>query len=80
MDLPLFFSVHPVLAFLEYLDVNNISYKVILNYVASLQSVARHYKWDTSTLSHQLDLSYLKSISHNFPLNPPCRAYFLCKF
>ena len=71
MDLPLQFTIHSVLGFLEYLYVNNISYRVILNYLASLRSMAKHYDWHPAVLSHQLVLSYLKSISRNTCFNPP---------
>ena len=78
MDLQLHFTIHSVLAFLEFLYVNNISYKVILNYLASLRSnyLARRYNWDTSVLAHQLGLSYLISISQNSCFNPPSRGIF----
>ena len=70
MDLPLQFTLHSILAFLEYLYVNRISHRVILNYLASLRSLARRYDWDATILSHQLVVSYLKSIAQNTPFNP----------
>ena len=76
MDLPLQFTLHSILAFLEYLYVNRISHRVILNYLASLRSLARRYDWDSTILSHQLVVSYLKSIARNTPFNPPSRGIF----
>ena len=76
MDLPLQFTVHSVLAFLEYLYVNKISHRVMLNYLASLRSLAKHYGWDQTALSHHLVVSYLKSIARNIHFNPPSRGIF----
>ena len=76
MDLPLQFTVHSVLAFLEYLYVNNISYSVMLNYLASLRSLAKHYGWDPAALSHHLVVSYLKSVTRNTYFNAPSRGIF----
>ena len=76
MDLPLQFTVHPTLSFLEYLYVNNISHKVMLNYLSSLRSLAKRYDWDPAPLSHQLVTSYLKSISRNLGFNPTAKGIF----
>ena len=48
MDLPLQFTIHSVLAFLEFLYVNNISHRVIQNYVVSLRTLANRYDWDST--------------------------------
>ena len=79
MDIPLSFTMHSVLAFLEFLYVINIFYKVILHYLASLRSLARRYNWDASVFSHQLVISYLKSISQNSCFNPSSRGIFSLK-
>ena len=76
MDLPLQFTLHSVLAFLEYLYVNNISHRLISNYLASLRSLAKRYDWDPAVLSHQLLLSYLRSITRNTYFNHPSRGIF----
>ena len=76
MDLPLRFTIHSVLAFLEFLYVNNISHRFILKYVASLRTLANRYDWGSTVLSYQLVLSYLRSISRNSCFNPPSRGIF----
>ena len=52
MKLPVKFSLHNILAFLEYLYQNHISTQVIKNYVSSLNSMARTYNIPTEDLSH----------------------------
>ena len=76
MDLPLQFTVHSTLSFLEYLHINNISHRVMLNYVSSLKALAKRYDWDQKPLSHQLVTSYLKSVARNSGFNPTARGIF----
>ena len=65
MSLPIEISVHSLLAFLEYLHSKPLSHKVILNYLSSIKSVGRKYKWNLHPFSHHLILSYIRSISIN---------------
>ena len=76
MDLPLWFTIHSVLAFLQFLYVNNISHRVIQNYVTPLRTLVNRYDWDSTVLSHQLVLSYLRSISRSSCFNPPSPGIF----
>ena len=76
MDLPLQFTVHSTLSFLEYLHINNISHRVMLNYLSSFKVLAKRYGWDPTPLAHQLVTSYLKSISRNSGFNPTSRGIF----
>ena len=51
------------------------SYKVILNYHSSKQAL-RRFHWSLSPFSHQLVLSYLRSISENLKFAPTSRGIF----
>ena len=43
MELPVEQNVHSILAFLEYLFTNSVSYKVMLNYISSVKKAATKY-------------------------------------
>ena len=65
------FTIQTVLSFLEFLYLNSISPRVIVNYVSSLKTAAKRYKWDSDPLHHQLASAYLSSISILPLLLPP---------
>ena len=69
-------SVHSLLAFMEFLHLNSISYKVLLNYISSLKTAGRRYGWDLTPFSHHLVGSYLRSISINSTFAPTPRGIF----
>ena len=76
MELPVELNVHSILAFLEYLYNNSVSYKVMLNYVSSLKKAAIKYHWHPEVLSHRLVSEYLRSISINTRFAPTPRGIF----
>ena len=76
MKLPVEFSLHNVLVFLEYLYQNNLSPQVIKIYVSSLASMARTYNISASDLSHILVVHYLRSKSINSTFRPNHRGIF----
>ena len=76
MDLPVELHLHSILAFLEYLHINSISYKIMLNYISSLKRAAIKYKWQSQVLSHSLVMEYLRSISINTRFAPTPRGIF----
>ena len=76
MNLPVIPSVHSVLAFLEYLHMNSISYKVILSYDSSLKKAALKYSWSPDVFSHRLVSEYLRSASINTRFTPIVRGIF----
>ena len=76
MSIPLDLSVQSLLAFLEYLYSNNLSYKVILNYLSSLKTSAKKYSWNQAIFNHHLINSYLRSISINSSFNPTPRGIY----
>ena len=76
MDLPVIPSIHSVLAFLEYLYLNFISYKVMLNYMSSLRKASHKYSWSPQVFSHRLILDYLRSVSLNSRFSPTIRGIF----
>ena len=76
MELPVELNAHSILAFLEYLYINSVSYKVILNFVSSLKKAATKYHWHPEVLSHRLVSDYLKSISINIRFAPIPRGIF----
>ena len=76
MKLPVNFSLHNILAFLEYLYQNCISPQVIKNYVSSLNSMARIYNIPAEDLSHVAVSHYLRSISINSTFRPTPRGIF----
>ena len=75
MGLPVELSLHSLLAFLEYLHINSISHKVILNYI-SLKKAVIKYKWHPEVLSHRLIGDFLRSISINSRFTPTSRGTF----
>ena len=70
------FTIQTVLSFLEFLYSNAVSPRVIANYVSSLKTAAKKYKWDSEPLHHQLVSAYLRSISINSTFNPTPRGTF----
>ena len=65
MSLPVEPSVHSLLAFLAFLHINSISYKVLLNYMSSLKTAGKKYGWNLAPFDQHLIASYLRSISIN---------------
>ena len=76
MELPVELNVHSILAFLEYLFTNSVSYKVMLNYISSIKKAATKYHWNPEVLSHRLVSEYLRSISINTRFAPTSRGIF----
>ena len=76
MELPVELNVHSVLAFLEYLFINSVSYKVMLNYISSIKKATTKYHWNPEILSHRLISEYLRSISINTRFAPTPRGIF----
>ena len=87
MNLPVGFSLHSLLAFLEYLYVNNLSFLeylyinnlspgVIQNYLSSLRTFARLRGWDISPFKHKLVLDYVRSITINSHFSPVPKGIF----
>ena len=76
MNLPLTFSLHSLLAFLEFLNVNNISPRVIQNYLSSLKHFAKIRGWDISPFHHKLVLDYIHSIAINSSFSPDPKGIF----
>ena len=70
------FSLHSLLAFLEYLYVNNMSPGVIQNYLSSLRTFARLRGWDISPFEHKLVLDYVRSITINSHFSPVPKGNF----
>ena len=70
------FTIQTVLSFLEFLYSNAVSPRVIANYVSSLKTAAKKYKWDSEPLHHQLVSAYLRSISINSTFTPTPRGTF----
>ena len=76
MSLPPTPSVHSLLAFLEFLHVNSLSHKVILNYLSSLKHSATRFHWPLSPFTNHLVRDYLRSISINSQFAPTSRGVF----
>ena len=76
MGLPPTFTLHSLLAFLEYLYVNHLSPKVILNYLSSLKTFARAHGASSAPFSHQLIAAYVRSISINSSFSPLPKGIF----
>ena len=76
MNLPVELHLHSILAFLEYLHINSLSNKVILNYVSSLKKAALKYSWHPEVLSHRLVTEYLRSIPIYSRFAPTPRGIF----
>ena len=69
-------SVHNVLIFLEYLYTNNISPRVIKNYLSSMISCAKHFRMDPSSLFHPLVNTFIRSVSINSTFAPSTKGIF----
>ena len=76
MDLPPAFTLHSLLAFLEYLYVNHLSPKVIQNYLSSLKTFAKVHSLSLAPFSHQLISAYVRSISINSQFSPLPKGIF----
>ena len=76
--LPIELSPYNVLIFLEFLTRNQLSPKVIRNFLASLSSVSQFYNLDTSALSHPSILRFVRSliITINSTFRPTPRGVF----
>ena len=76
MELPVNINLHNVLTFLEYLFQNNISPKVIRNYLSSVRLMALKYNIPQTGLVHYAISNYLRSISINSYFRPTPRGIF----
>ena len=76
MHLPVDFSLHNVIIFLEFLYQSSLSPKVIANYLASLRSMAKFYNIEHSHLSHIAVSRFLRSIAINSRFSPTPRGVF----
>ena len=76
MNLPLSFSLYSLLAFLEFLNINNMSPWVIQNYLSSLKNFAKSRGWDISSFDHKLVLDYSRSITINSSFSPVPKGIF----
>ena len=83
MDLHPKFTLHNILCFLEFLHVNDLSPKVIKNYLSSLRSMAKFYKLPAEDLYNHTVTLYLRSLTINSKFKPIPRGTFdiptLCK-
>ena len=70
------FTIQTVLSFLEIFYSNSVSPRVIANYISSLKTAAKRYKWDSDPLYHQLVSAYLRSISINSTFSPTPKGIF----
>ena len=69
-------EVHNILVFLEFLTRNNISHKVIKNYLSSISALASFYNLDPSGLSHPAVIRFIRSLSINSIFRPTPRGVF----
>ena len=76
MGLPVGLSVHNILVFLEYLHQNQLSPKVIKNYLSSITSMAKFYRLPDSALADTSISRYIRSISINSRFRPTLRGVF----
>ena len=74
--LPVDFTAQNVLIFMEFLVNNQLSCRVIRDYISSLSSLGRFYGLDTSPLSHPAVSRFLRSLSINSPFRPTRRGIF----
>ena len=65
-----------LLIFMEFLSRNQLSHRVIRNYLSSLSSMAQFYGLDTSHLSHPAVSIFLRSLSINSSFRPSPRGIF----
>ena len=76
MNLPIEFSLHSILAFLEFLYINNMSPRVVQNYLSSLKTFAKLRGWDPLPFEHKLVLDYVRSITINSHFSPVPKGIF----
>ena len=76
MELLVNISLHNILTFLEYLFQNNISPKVIRNYLSSVRLMASKYNIPQTALDHYAISNYIRSISINSAFRPTPRGIF----
>ena len=76
MGLPVTLTVHNILVFLEYLYKNDLSPKVIKNYLSSITSMAKYYHLPDSSLLDSSISRYIRSISINSQFLPTPRGIF----
>ena len=69
-------NVKLILAFLEFLAHNAISYPVILNYVSSLRVQFKNFDLPVHVLYHQKIKLFLRSLSINLPYAPKHKGVF----
>ena len=70
MRLPLQTTVYNLLAFLEYLHTNNLSPKVIQNYLSSIRTAAIKYNVQAHHTTSHLLTRFIRSISINSSFAP----------
>ena len=73
---PISITLSNVIAFLEYLYQNNISPRVIKNYLSSIVSTTKFYQIDYQGACHPSVVRYLRSISINSRFQPTPRGIF----
>ena len=76
MQLPLKFSLHNIITFLEFLYQSSLSPKVISNYLSSIRSMTKFYNIEHSDLSHIAVSRFLRSITINSRFSPTPRGVF----
>ena len=76
LQLSVTITVHNILIFLEYLHNNDISPKVIQNYLASVSALALHFNIAPTHSKHGTVLRFLISISINSSFSPTSRGIF----
>ena len=75
MQLPVTFSLHNIITFLEFLHQSSLSPKVISNYLSSIRSMAKFYNIEHADLSH-IAVSRFLSITINSRFSPTPRVFF----
>ena len=73
---PFIITLSNILAFLEYLYQNNISLKVIKNYLSSISTMAKFYQIDHQDIFHPSVVRYIRCISINSRFQPTPRGIF----
>ena len=73
---PFIITLSNILAFLEYLYQNNISLKVIKNYLSSISTMAKFYQINHPDIFHPSVARYVRCISINSSFQPTPRGIF----
>ena len=69
-------SIHNMLTFLEFLAQQNLSPKIIRNYMSSVITMAKVYHLQHVDTPHVLITRFLRSLSLNSPFAPTPRGIF----